>query len=80
MEEKRYPQIEEEQGMDICCEPAEALAESVEIAMPEDLAYAHIIDNVLQITPDIEEEIEEVNSGDVVNMSQFNTMFAKWLV
>ena len=38
-----------------------------------------IIDGVLQITPDIEEEIAEVEQGQVVTMDEFKTMFAKWL-
>lgn len=58
---------------------AVAITESVEVAMPGGLPYAHIMDNVLQITPDIEEEIAEIDNGDIVTMSQFNTMFAKWL-
>jgi len=79
MDEKQYPHIEEEQNTDMCCEPAVAITESVEVAMPGGLPYAHIMDNVLQITPDIEEEIAEIDNGDIVTMSQFNTMFAKWL-
>ena len=41
--------------------------------------YAHVVDSVLQITPDIEEEIAEVERGETVSMSEFKTMFAKWL-
>jgi len=48
-------------------------------AMPDDMDYAHIVDGVLQISPDIEEEIAEVERGEVVSMSEFQTMFAKWL-
>ena len=56
-----------------------AAAEAVEIAVPDDLDYAHVVDSVLQITPDIEEEIAEVERGETVSMSEFKTMFAKWL-
>lgn len=78
MEEKRYPTIEEESGMDMACEPAVAIAERT-VELPDDMAYAQIIEGVLQITPDIEAEIAEVERGETVSLSQFNTMFAKWL-
>ena len=45
----------------------------------EENKYAPIIDDVLQITPDLEEVIEEVDQGDVVSMSEFRTMFSKWI-
>lgn len=38
-----------------------------------------IIDGILQITPDLEEIIEEIELGEVVSMSEFKSMFAKWL-
>ena len=79
MEEKRYPELNEEQGMDMCCEPALATAEQAEPVLPSDMSYAHIVDGVLQITSDIEDEIAEVERGETVSLSEFNTMFAKWL-
>ena len=79
MKEKRYPLFDEEQGVDMACEPALATADLPEVSLPDDLAYAQIIDGVLQITPDIEEEIAEVERGDKVTLCEFNTMFAKWL-
>lgn len=48
-------------------------------ALPDDMPYANIVDGRLQITPDIEEEISEVEHGETVSMSEFNMMFAKWL-
>ena len=33
----------------------------------------------LQVTPDMEEEIAEVERGEVVSMSEFKTIFARWL-
>ena len=44
-----------------------------------EVPYAHIVDGVLQITPDIEEEIAEAERGETVSMTEFKTMFAKWL-
>ena len=41
--------------------------------------YAHIVDGVLQVTSDIEEEIAEVERGEVVSMAEFKTMFSRWL-
>lgn len=79
MEEKRYPKLEEEQGVGKVCEPIAAAVESAEIAMPENLDYAHVVNSVLQITPDIEEEIAEVERGETVSMSEFKSMFSKWL-
>lgn len=79
MEEKRYPKFEEEQSIGKVCEPIAAAVESVEIAMPENLDYAHVVNSVLQITPDIEEEIAEVERGETVSMSEFKSMFSKWL-
>lgn len=75
MEEKRYPKQE---SVGMVSEPV-AAAEAVEIAMPDDLDYAHVVNSVLQVTPDIEEEIAEVERGETVSMSEFKTMFAKWL-
>jgi hypothetical protein len=77
MEEKRYPILEEEENVGIVNEPALAIEE--EITMPDHVDYANIIDGVLQITPDIGEEIEEAEQGKVVSMSEFKSMFAKWL-
>ena len=60
-------------------EPAVATAEVMELVMPDDIGYANIVDGVLQVTPDIEEEIAEVERGETVSMNEFKTMFAKWL-
>ena len=50
-----------------------------EPVIPDDVEYAHIAEGVLQVTPDIEEEIAEVERGEVVSMSEFKSMFARWL-
>lgn len=60
-------------------EPAVATAEVMELVMPDDIGYASIVDGVLQVTPDIEEEIAEVERGETVSLNEFKTMFAKWL-
>jgi aconitase B len=62
----------------LCAIKISAMERSI-TAMPDDMDYAHIVDGVLQISPDIEEEIAEVERGEVVSMSEFQTMFAKWL-
>jgi hypothetical protein len=48
-------------------------------ALPDDMPYANIVDGRLQITPDIEKEIAEIDRGEIVSKSEFKTMFAKWL-
>ena len=50
-----------------------------EPVIPDDVGYSPIVDGVLQVTSDIEREIAEVDRGEVVSMSEFKTMFAKWL-
>jgi len=80
-ENKRYPVIEEEDGSCLTAqEPAaEAAVAYEEAVVPDDVDYARIVDGVLQVTSDIEEEMAEVERGEVVAMSEFKTMFAKWL-
>ena len=80
-ESKPYPIIEEEDGS--CLKAKEAAAcvayAYEDTVLPDDMAYAHIVDGVLQVTPDIEKEIAEVERGETVSMTEFKTMFAKWL-
>ena len=87
-ESKPYPVIEEEddgayQSSGSCLTAQEPAADAVyayeEPVIPDDVAYAHIVDGVLQVTPDMEEEIAEVERGEVVSMSEFKTMFSRWL-
>ena len=87
-ESKPYPIIEEEddgayQSSGSCLtaqEPSAELAYAYEEpVIPNDVDYAHIVDGVLQVTPAFEEEIAEVERGEVVSMSEFKTMFARWL-
>ena len=80
-ERKPYPIIEEENGS--CMTAQEPIADAAyayeEVALPDDMAYARIVNGVLQVTPDIEEEIAEAERGETVSMTEFKTMFAKWL-
>ncbi len=79
-ESKPYPQIEEENnGCQMLSEPAVALAEPRMQVLPDDVLYAYVEDGVLQVSPDIEEEIVEVERGETVSMTEFRNMFAKWL-
>ena len=79
-ESKPYPHIEEEgNSYPSAQEPAVALAEPEVQPIPDDVDYAHIINGVLQVTPDIEEEIAAVERGETVSMGEFRTMFARWL-
>ena len=79
-ESKPYPRIEDEDGSCLkASEAAVAFAESEVQEIPEDMDYANIIDGILQVTPDLEEEIAEVERGETVSMGEFKTMFAKWL-
>ena len=87
-ESKPYPIIEEEddgayQSSGSCMTAQEPIADVAcayeEFVLPDDLAYACIENGVLQVSPDIEEEIAEVERGETVSMTEFKTMFAKWL-
>ena len=60
-------------------EPAVALTEPKMQVLPDDVFYAHVVNGVLQVSPDIEEEIAEVERGETVSMTEFRNMFAKWL-
>ena len=80
-ESKPYPMIEEEDGSCLTAqEPAADVAYAYEeVVVPDDVDYAHVVNGVLQVTPDIEEEIAEVERGETVSKTEFKTMFAKWL-
>jgi len=80
-ESKSYPYVAEEDGS---CLTAQESAAGVayahdETVMPNDVDYANIADGVLQVTPDIEGEIEKVDRGETVSMSEFKTIFSQWL-
>ena len=77
---KPYPRIDEEDGSVMTAgEPAAATAMATDYVLPEDVDYANIVDGTLQVTSDIEEELAEIERGEVVSMDEFKTMFAKWL-
>ena len=78
---KPYPYVEEENGSCLTAqEPAANVAYAYdETFTPDDVEYANIVDGVLQVTPDIEDEIERVDRGEKVSMSEFKTVFSQWL-
>ena len=80
-ESKPYPYVVEEDGSCLTAqEPAAGVAYAYdETSMPDDVEYANIVDGVLQVTPDIEDEIEKVDRGETVSMSEFKTIFSQWL-
>lgn len=48
--------------------------------MKENKLYPiEIVDGILQATPDIEEEIAAADRGKTISMSEFKTMFARWI-
>ena len=76
---KLYPPVEEAGNNSIASESAMALEEQETIVLPEEMDYASIVEGILQVTPDIEEELAAVDRGETVSMNEFKTMFAKWL-
>ncbi|MBR6121619.1 MAG: hypothetical protein IKQ05_04420 [Prevotella sp.] len=79
-ESKPYLHIEEENGSCLTAgEAAIALADTEVQTLPDDVDYAHVLNGMLQVTPDIEEEIAAADRGETVSMSEFKTMFARWL-
>ena len=74
-----YPS-EEESGKNLTLsESAAALEEQETFVLPDDVDYASIVEGILQVTPDIEEEIAAADCGETVSMDEFKTMFAQWL-
>ena len=43
------------------------------------LDKTYLVNDVLQITSDLEEDIKDAEQGNVVSMNEFKSMFAKWL-
>ena len=80
-ESKPYPYVVEEDGSCLTAqEPAASVAYAYdETFMPDDVDYVNIVDGVLQVTPDIEDEIERVDRGETVSMAEFKNVFSQWL-
>ena len=74
-----YPSEEESSESLTLSEPAAALEEQETFVLPDDVDYASIVEGILQVTPDIEEEIAAADRGETVSMDEFKTMFAQWL-
>lgn len=74
-----YPSEEETDNSSVVSESAAALADKEIYVLPEDVDYADVVEGILQVTPDIEEEIAAADRGETIQMDEFKTMFAKWL-
>ena len=74
-----YPSDEETANNNIVAESAVALKEQETFVLPDNVDYASIVEGILQVTPDIEEEIAAADRGETVSMDEFKTMFAQWL-
>ena len=76
---KPYSSEEESSKSSTLSESAVALEEPEMFLLPDDVDYANIVEGILQVTPDIEEEIAAADRGETVSMDKFKTMFAQWL-
>ena len=76
---KPYSSEEECSKSSALSEPAVALEEQETYVLPDDVDYASVVEGILQVTPDIEEEIAAADGGETVSMEKFKTMFAHWL-
>ena len=74
-----YFSEEESSKSSTLSESALALEEHETFVLPDDVDYASIVEGILQVTPDIEEEIAAADRGETVSMNEFKTMFAQWL-
>lgn len=76
---KTYTMEEETGNNSVASESAVALEEQETFVLPEEMDYASIVEGILQVTPDIEEELAAADRGETVSMDKFKTMFAQWL-
>lgn len=74
-----YHSEDETGNNSVAREPEAALEEQETLVLPDEVDYASIVDGVLQVTPEIEEEIDAADRGETVQMDEVKTMFAKWL-
>lgn len=77
MKRGTHPYRSEEESITISV--AIEIAEQETFVIPVDVDYADVVEGILQVTPDIEEEIVAADRGETVQMDEFKTMFAKWL-
>ena len=77
--QKPSPYIEEEINSNLMVQEPVAAYACEAAALPSDTSFARVVDGVLQVTPDIEDEITAVEKGETVSMDEFKTMFSKWL-
>ena len=76
---KPYSSEKESSKSTTISESALALDEQEAFVLPDDVDYASVVEGVLQVTPDIEEEIAAADCGETISMDEFKTMFAQWL-
>ena len=74
-----YTTEEEIGNNSVVSDSAVALEEQETYVLPDEMDYASIVEGILQVTPDIEEELAAVDRGETVSMDEFKTMFAQWL-
>ena len=74
-----YSSEEESSKSSTLSESALALEEHETFVLPDEVDYASVVEGILQVTPDIEEEIAATDRGETVTMDEFKTMFAQWL-
>lgn len=79
MKKNKSYSVEKDEGILNVCEPAVAMLNTEEFMIPDDMPFANISNGILQVTPDIEEEITAVEQGEKISMSEFKTMFSQWL-
>lgn len=77
MKRGTHPYRSEEESITISV--AIEIAEQETFVLLGDVDYADVVEGILQVTPDIEEEIVAADRGETVQMDEFKTMFAKWL-
>ena len=77
MKRGTHPYRSEEESITISV--AIEIVEQETFVIPDDVDYADVVEGILQVTPDIEEEIAAADRGETVQMDEFKTMFAKWL-
>ena len=78
MEKKETRYDIEDGGVLNAQEPVAAYACEAQ-AIPDDVPYAQIQDGVLQVTPDLEEDIAAAEHEGPISLDEFKTQFARWI-
>ena len=67
----------EDSGILNAQEPVAAYACEAQ-AIPDDVLHAQILDGVLQVTPDLEEDIAAAEREGTISLDEFKRQFARW--